>query len=625
MPPTDRRDFLKTTLAFAALAPGTVVATAAGLGQATPPANVEHHGRLGGSSADGSPHTGLLFSQVGYPTGTPVRVVVRAPARDSLAAGATCTLTPMAMGDAPDASATTHRATLMPFGERWASHWWTADFGEDIPAGEYAVAVENAGRTPLRATGLTVADDVLWRETYDWATVEMLMRRSYFTNVGAGWQDAGALWAESPAQSAMLICLCDVAQSGLPEITPEFLTRLHAQIVIGADYLVLCADKAVELGHPVGAQSHDVIKHEAYVLPNDTMKAVVALYRSVESLPAEGFAEKRARYERTAKASLDYLLTAARPIGDQGMSKLQRGLPEDTAIPKDEWPTRDLMFLCWATLEAVKAGDDDYLPACIAYARQLSERQIPRAEAIEGYYGNFREYASMAHAEPLWTHCINPAQELRFGTDIGAIFANYLVPLFELIERYPTHADAAGWRQTLRNYAEGYLIPTCALNPFSLVPNAVYAGQGPVWFAGPFHGSNAIYGYTAAFASRMYGLWPDARLRDIALGNLQWIAGLNAGITRENIKMGSVIYSADIPEDVALPASMICRVGKRWAGTWFQTRGVVCNGFSVGPQFELVIEPTIANDGPTSFTDEDWIPHSAGFLTGLMQYKRVFA
>ena len=40
----------------------------------------------------------------------------------------------------------------------------------------------------------------------------MLERRKHFTKVGAGWQDAGALWVESPAQSAMIICLTDLAQ-----------------------------------------------------------------------------------------------------------------------------------------------------------------------------------------------------------------------------------------------------------------------------------------------------------------------------------------------------------------------------------------------------------------------------
>jgi len=65
--------------------------------------------------------------------------------------------------------------------------------------------------------------------------------------------------------------------------------------------------------------------------------------------------------------------------------------------------------------------------------------------------------------------------------------------------------------------------------------------------------------------------------------------------------------------------SMMCNVGNRWGGTWFNTRGVICNGFSAGTQFKMDIDPTRENDGPTSFTDEDWIPHSAGWLTGLVR------
>lgn len=68
---------------------------------------------------------------------------------------------------------------------------------------------------------------------------------------------------------------------------------------------------------------------------------------------------------------------------------------------------------------------------------------------------------------------------------------------------------------------------------------------------------------------------------------------------------------------------MICDIGKRTAGTWFNTRGVICNGFSVGEQFKMLIPPTIENDGPFSLTDEDWIPHSAGFITGLLHLNEL--
>ena len=250
---------------------------------------------------------------MGYPTGTSVRVVVRAPAEDGVGAGATCALTTAA-------GATAARATLKPFGECWHAYWWVADFGTGVPVGEYDVSVAGATAAglALSAPGLRVADDVLWAETHDHIAAEMLEARANFTGVGAGWQDAGALWAESPAQAAMLICLCDVAQSGDPDINGELLERIYKQITVGADYFLLCAAAAVELGHPVGAQSHDVIKHQAYVLPNDTAKAVVALYRTLDALPADRFAEQRTKYAKAAKDSLDYLLQLAEPIRRPG-------------------------------------------------------------------------------------------------------------------------------------------------------------------------------------------------------------------------------------------------------------------------------------------------------------------
>ncbi|HYW95215.1 MAG TPA: hypothetical protein VE870_06495, partial [Bacteroidales bacterium] len=142
------------------------------------------------------------------------------------------------------------------------------------------------------------------------------------------------------------------------------------------------------------------------------------------------------------------------------------------------------------------------------------------------------------------------------------------------------------------------------------MPLGIFGKEGPIWFAGPFHGTNTIYGYTAALALELASMLDEPRLKDIAYGNLLWLAGLNAGITKENLK-ACVIFSTDVPEGAALPASMMCGVGNRWAGTWFGTRGVICNGFSTGEQFKMDTKPVKANDGPVSFTDEDWIPHSA--------------
>ncbi|MEZ5072410.1 MAG: hypothetical protein R2751_15960 [Bacteroidales bacterium] len=191
-----------------------------------------------------------------------------------------------------------------------------------------------------------------------------------------------------------------------------------------------------------------------------------------------------------------------------------------------------------------------------------------------------------------------------------------------MLDRWPEHEDAPAWRQMLADFSEGYLKPACAANPFHLVPLGIFGEEGPIWFCGTFHGTNAIYGYTAALALELARVLDDPALLPLAYGNLQWLAGLNAGLTLDNMRLGCEVYSRDMEPGVALPVSMICGVGRDWAGTWFQTRGSICNGFGTGKQFVYDVAPLAANDGPHSFTDEDWIPHDAAWVTGLLRLYR---
>ena len=562
-------------------------------------------------SANNKNITGLLYSQVGYNLGDVPRIVVRVPEKNLVPADAVCKLI-------SEEANTAHSAKLEYWGEVWQSHWYIAEFNDINEAGEWSLQVEADENILFNGEGFRVGKEILWNSTYEWSSVDMLERRKHFTKVGAGWQDAGALWVESPAQSAMIICLTDLARYDHEKLDQDFKDRIYEQLTVGCDYLVMTQEKAHELGYAKGAMSHDLLGHEDFILPNDVAKAVVALYRSAAVLP-EKYTEKIKRYLEVADLSLDWLLGEAKPMGSVSFNKTQRGLPENTEIPDDEWLTRDLVFFCWSAFERYKKGDAEYKEICIAWADKMMQRQFTETEPEHGFYGHFKEFDSLPHSQNLWIHAIGGKQ---YGADAGGLFPNYLQPLIYMLNEWPEHEAAKRWKQTLKDYAYGFLMPTCKMNPFYLVPNGIFGDEGPVWFAGPFHGTNAIYGYTAALAAQLSALFDEPFLKDIAVGNLQWIAGLNAGVTKESL-IGSVIYSEDIPDGVALPSSMICDIGNRTAGTWFKTRGVVCNGFSVGEQFKMDIRPTKENDGPFSFTDEDWIPHSAGFLTGVIQLNKI--
>jgi len=555
---------------------------------------------------------GLLFSQVGYEPGLPVRIVVRMPKKELLPETVNCVLTPTYQENE-------HKTECKYWGEIWQSHWWVAEFPAIDEEGEWNVEIQNEGKTVFQDSGLKVKKNILWDNTIEWSSVDMLERRSLFTGVGSGWQDAGTLWVESPAQSAMIISLEELLEKKKESFDEEFLERIYTQITVGCDYLILTQEKAKELGFPTGSMSHDALKHEKDILPHDAMKAVLALAKAVQLLP-EKFAEKKQKYAESAKLAFDWLLNTAKPMGDYGYVKMQRGLPETAEIPKNEWPTRDLLTMCRAALEMQKIGVENANELAVDFARKVMVRQIQKEKAMSGFYGHFCEFDSLEHAEPSWTHGIVPgAKGSQFGTDMGGVYPNYLMPIIELLHQFPEHEYAAKWKQTLTDFTYGYLIPGCEANPFYLVPQLITASEGAIWFSGTFHGTNAIYGYTAALALELEKILNEPKLKNIAYGNLQWLAGLNGGITSENVKKGCVVFSTDIPEGVALPASMICHIGKRWAGTWFQTRGVICNGFSTGEQFKYDVEPKKENDGPFSLTDEDWIPHCAGWLSGLMR------
>lgn len=551
---------------------------------------------------------GLLYSQIGYEPALPVRIVVRAQVGFVRAEG---------KAELRLDGKVVAQASVEPWGELWGSHWWTAEFPAGLKAGDYAVCVLDGGVELLAGEGLRIEAGCLWNETVEAMAADMLETRLRFAKADCGWQDAGAPWQESNAQSSMIIALTDLLELAPERLDGGLTERIRRQVAVGCDYLVKTQEEATRRGKPPGALSHDLLGHEEVILPADALKAVVAWRRSIRVLPAS-YDKQRVRYAKAADDCQRWLETEARPLGERGFSRRQRGLPPEAAIPADEWQTRDWVLRCWAALESWKGVRYESKGACIAAAREILARQISEEQAEAGYWGHFREYASLPHSEKAWSHSIVGGE---FGTDAGGTFPHYLLPLLEMLRLWPEHEEAPQWREALERFARGYLIPACRANPFGLAPYGIFA-DGPIWFAGPWHGFNCIYGLTAALALELADLLGEEALVSIAYANLQWIAGLHAGVTAESIRLGSVVYRERLAPDEALPASMIYRVGRRWAGSWLGTQGVVCNGFATGEQFKFDTDPTPAADGPHAFTDEDWIPHSAGWLSGLVRLMK---
>jgi hypothetical protein len=170
---------------------------------------------------------GLLFSQLGYEIGLPVRIIIRLPEKDMVGAAATCILT--------SSSGKTISTPCQYWGSIWDAHWWIAEFDKIQEEDTWSIHVMDSGKTMYTDEGLKTAHRTLWNQTAVLSSVDMLERRAHFTKVGAGWQDAGALWVESPAQSGMIICLEDRGEKSTERFDLTYFERLEKQITGGCD------------------------------------------------------------------------------------------------------------------------------------------------------------------------------------------------------------------------------------------------------------------------------------------------------------------------------------------------------------------------------------------------------
>lgn len=534
---------------------------------------------------------GLLFSQIGYDTGLPVKVIIRG-GKDAIGEDDEWSLSDSEFEDLP--------AELAYWGEKWGSHWWLVDCGSyDEPA---SLLFEHERYAP---TVLEVGPSVLFDETWRACSYDQAERRAKLAMNKIGWQDCGASWSEANSHAAYVLGLVDLLVLSRGTMSDEEAARVQAQVEVGCDYLLALQSRAKELHGLDGAVVHQLGKFEELVLPQDVSKAAYALARGARVASPD----KVPVYLEAARKALAWLVTA-KPLQNEHFCKINHGVSDDF-VPPQEWFTRDLLMEAAACAELVLRGEDDFEPRAVDLIRQVMDRQIlVRTKA--GVFGHFRAFASTEFAEKAWIHHMNNGGA---GGDLGGTFPHFLFPIAEMLAAKPDHADATRWRECLERFVDGYLLTACKDNPFGIVPLGDFGDQGLLYFAGLWHGMNSVYGITAALALDLADLLDRPELVPLAYDNLQWIAGLNSGLT-ESAQIGCEMTSRPLADDVAVPVSMICGFGD-WAGTWLNVRGSICNGFATGRQFTFDVPSTAENDGPTSLTDEDWITHVGAWLSAV--------
>lgn len=565
--------------------------------------------------------TGLLVSQIGYDLRAPMRALWRG----ALPPGAIFRLQ-------KESGETVLEKPLTFWGTRWGSDWWIADFSDLTRAGTFTLTLEGDGFPAVTCPPFNVGEYHLWHSTVKTVAIEQFERRAEQARFGNGWKDCGADMREVGSHTGALIGLLDLLNLGLEWLGREDGLRLARQIMHGCDYLVLCQQRAADLGWPPGSVVHEIPNHPV-LIPQDQGQFVVALAKASRYI-YELDRQRGLDYLKRAAAAYEFLTRQCQPATLPHFSAQLHGAPQGylpspltreglPPLPAGEGPgvretgfmTGDLLMMVWGAVELAKSGKPEYLNEAIRRAEQLLSRQV-RPEAPEGeFYGHFYTFDDHLFTEKAFTHH-------HIGHDTSLMFNHYLVPLLDLCDLLPEHPDQPRWRQAVHDFAYGYFLPACRKNPFYLLPQGYYAEQGLLSFCGPWHGFNVCYGYAAAQAIRFELAFGDPAFRLIAVGNLQWIAGLNAGLTSDSFE-GSVMWREQLPEGTAIPYSFIEGIGANSVKTWSRIPGSIGNGLCTNRQFHMEVKPTIENDIPCRYSDEDWIPHAGGFLSGLAHLRMV--
>lgn len=547
--------------------------------------------------------SGVLCSQIGYDIGEPMRAIVRSDDEHYLSSAAEFELL-NCEGEQVIAG------PVRMWGQKWKSWWWVADFSGVKAKGEYVLLVIDGQTEVARSNPIVLGRSVLWSNCFKTIAFDFLDTRAKQARTRKGWKDCGSDLQEFSSHVVAVDGLCDMIEM-YADLTLNESHKLLKHIMNGSTYLADLQDKAEHLGLGRGAVLHE--DRQDHVVTGNVAKGAMIFARASRLLKTSHRAES-AEYLARAHVAFEWIAKHG-PIVNEETQEFYphvHGAPIGSRPPKDQWMTRDLVMMARAAVELYKAGRQEYKKIAVAYADRVMHRQVPRDQSKDDLYGHFYTYddftsfGGVRFTEKANIHCGAWSKQGRIYNK-GGHYSHYLLPLIEMVDLWPEHARAEKWRQCLRNFAYGYFLPACQRSPFLILPAGYYRNEGLLYFSSWYHGHNNIYAFAASLALEFEKFFKDARFRQIAVGNLQWIAGLNCGIT------------AGDPSSY-VPVSMIWGFGRRYRGSWTQIPGSICNGFSASEQFRIA-PPTAKADLPSYFDDEAYIAHSLPYLAAIARLE----
>lgn len=526
----------------------------------------------------------VLVSPIGYKPNEEKRAIIRA---DRYAEDAAAQIGEIRVADENGEAKAAGHAKY--WGAAWGVHWWIFDFAACREPGRYVLTASDIG---FESDPFRIAEGLFSDETLYAASVGQLSAKE---GGKAGWQDCGSDLRAVEGHAVQLLGLVDAYEAFRERRDDDFVASLMAQIRRGADYLTMCQ------------REDGSYMNEYYVARDKTnwtlcMLANIALCRAYEVSGSIAYLDG-------AKLGWDYAVSIERFEERELLAEIadvRRLYGRYRPWKPPEGPrARDHLLLVWLGAELYKHTNDvRYKDEAVRSARLVAETfQNRDANANPaGLFGNFHAWPDSGIHQKSWEH-------IGWGFNCGAVLPDELAGLFSLLEQFPDDADRHLWRRIIRDYAYGYLKPVSELSPFGLYPLGMFDDE--IRFFGPsWHGFNAVYGRIAGQAMRLARYFEDPAFEAIACRNMQWVAGLNAGIETDPGRYEAV--------------SWINGIGRRYVRSWTDIAGSISNGFCANPQFKLH-HLDDSEDRPAYVNTEDWIVHNGGWLSGLSQIERPFA
>ena len=526
----------------------------------------------------------ILVSQIGYRPHDAKRAVICSKTCDHIKPE-------LGAGEVQEATEQGEEVTyeIAYWGEKWGHHYWVMDFTPHTKEGEYRIHIPSMNQS----SECFKIEEHVWRER----TLMPVAIRQLGVRTGdkMGWQDCGSDLRAVEGNAMHLIGLVDCYQSFEGSLGDDEKQAFLDSIRRGADYLVACQ------------RDDGSFMNEYYVERTKRswtlcMIAVVALSRTYSLI-------HDVAYHQAARSGWDWAAQKTSYSREERMEDIQNTRKifgrYEPWIPPKGLRTRDRLLVIWAgALLYENTNDLRFKERATKEADCLYQGlQVQEDDAVtDGIYGMFRAWDGVDIYQKGWEHS-------GWGYNCGAILPDEMSGILLLMDMFGEDESYHKWYAIAENYAYGYMLPASKLSPFGIMPLGVFEGE--VKFFGPsWHGFNGMYGRYARLSMLFAKLFEDMQFQEIAIHNMQWIAGLNAGCMDEDGELKGL--------------SMINGVGTHAFTAWTDVTGSVCNGFCANPQFKLAHLDDM-KDTPRYVNNEDWLVHSGAWLSGLAEVERKYS